>query len=852
MNLLRAFRACSHAAGLCLAIGSYSLVASAQVAAAEPTSQPAPREPVQTAPSAPSGGKADVAEGRNIARIEIVGVRRMTDADVLAFMKLKAGAPYRASAASSDVRSLWDAGLFDDVSVELDELAQGVILRIIVSERASVRELHFEGNDEIDDEKLAEIADTKVATILNPTSLGRSAKKIKDAYAEKGYFLAKVSYELHPEKNNEVSVTFRVVEGQAVTVRRVQFVGNHDVPESELREIMATGQTSLFAPGSGGSFRQDILERDMLMVAALYYDRGYLNVSVGTPRVMLTPDGDGVEISVPVTEGPRFKIRKLRVFESDAEGKEVEPLGGRPALRAKVRAHSGDMFQRAQLVVDIQALRTLYRDAGYANVDVDIQTEVDAATREVDLTIPIRRNQKIRIERIEIRGNAKTRDAVIRREFEIAEGEDFNETRLEVSKQRVMALGYFERADVQTEPGSSPETMKVVLDVQEKATGTFNVGAGFSSVENFIFTAQVQQQNLFGNGHSLALQIQASSLRQIGNIRFFEPYLFGSDWSLSAEGFLQQLYYPDFSKQTNGGSLTLGYGLVQPSLRLSLTGTVQRDAVDTGAQSTLFGGAPSAFATGFSRLPLANLFNAGWTVSLRPTITFDTRNNRQFPSSGLYLLASTELASRYTGSELEFFKHRLNGRFYIPLGGQTGQPGSGFVFKVNSELGLITSPNPEGVSIFNRYFLGGIMDVRGYRIRRIGARLPLSAALDPNAPPIGNGAVIGGNLQAYMNAELEFPLLDSAGIRGVVFFDAGNAWNLESQFCDTTPAPQLPKVQSPCWNGLSSMGYLRTSMGAGIRWFSPMGPLRFEWGFPLRRVAEDESYVFEFTIGNFF
>lgn len=813
-----------------------------------------PSAPEATPPAVAAGGSlaVDAAEGRPIRRIEFVGVRRVTEADVQAFMKLRAGAPFRTAALTADVRSLWDAGLFDDISVELDEQASGVVLRVIVSERASVRAISFEGNDEIDDEKLAEIAETKVGTILNPTSLGRSAKKIKEAYAEKGYFLAEVTFALHAEKNNEVSVSFTVVEHQAVTVRRIQFVGNHEVPENELREVMATGQTSLFAPGSGGSFRQDMLERDMLMVAALYYDRGYLNVAVGTPRVMLTPDGDGVEISVPITEGPRFKIRKLRVYESDAEGKEVEPLGGRAALRSKVRAHSGDMFQRAQLVVDIQTLRTLYRDAGYANVDIDIQTEVDAASREVDLTIPIRRNQKVRVERIEIRGNAKTRDAVIRREFEIAEGEDFNETRLDVSKQRVMALGYFERADVQTEPGSSPDTMKVVLDVQEKATGTFNVGAGFSSVENFIFTAQVQQQNLFGNGHSLSLSIQASSLRQIGNIRFFEPYLFGSDWSLSAEGFLQQLYYPDFSKQTNGGSLTLGYGLVQPSLRLSLTGTVQHDAVDTGVQSALFGGAPSAFSTGYSRLPLANLFNAGWTVSLRPTITFDTRNNRQFPSSGLYLLASTEVASKYTGSELEFFRHRLNGRFYIPLGGQSGQPGSGFVFKMNSELGLITSPTAEGVPIFNRYFLGGIMDVRGYRIRRIGPRLPLTSALDPNAAPVGYGATIGGNLQAYMNAEFEFPLLDSAGIRGVAFFDAGNAWNLESQFCDTTPAPQLPKVQSPCWNGVSSMGYLRTSIGAGIRWFSPMGPLRFEWGFPLRRVAEDENYVFEFTIGNFF
>jgi outer membrane protein insertion porin family len=174
------------------------------------------------------------------------------------------------------------------------------------------------------------------------------------------------------------------------------------------------------------------------------------------------------------------------------------------------------------------------------------------------------------------------------------------------------------------------------------------------------------------------------------------------------------------------------------------------------------------------------------------------------------------------------------------------------VLKLNTEWGLITSPDPQGVPIFQRYFLGGILDVRGFYLRSIGPRLPLTSTLDPNSPPIANGANIGGNMEAYENLELEFPIIDKVGIRGVVFFDAGNSWNTESQFCRTTPAPQFDRVVQPCFSFPESLGYLRTSTGFGIRWFSPLGPLRFEWGFPLAPLPYENHSDFEFTIGNFF
>jgi outer membrane protein insertion porin family len=826
-----------------LAQGSPTQASAQNAQAADPS---APPPPTVTIP--PS--EAERAEGSPIVRIEVSGNRRVAKEDVLSYLRERIGHVFKVDTLASDVRALWDSGFFDDVEVDMSRDDSGIALRFIVRERPNVKAIEFSGNSEIENDKLQEAVELKANTILSVPSVKRSVQKIKDAYAEKGYFLADVESAVEPQRDNEVIVRFTVTEHAPVTVRRISFVGNYSVPEEELRAVMQTGQSSILSFGSGGPYRQDAFERDVLMLNALYYDKGFMNVSIGTPRVMLTPDREGIEVTIVIREGPRFKIRQLKVYERDADGKEIEPLGGRRALRQLVHAKSGDYFSRAELIKDLQAVRTVYRDAGYANVEADPETDLDPGKREVDIVIPIRRGPKVYIQRIEVKGNTKTRDKVLRREMEIEEGQLFSETRLEDSKRRIVALGYFERVDVSTEQGSTPESININFEVAERPTGTFQVGAGFSSIENFIATAQIQQANLFGNGQSLALQAQISGLRQLVSLRFFEPYFLDSDWSSSVELYDNLLVFPDFARRTRGGSLTYGYALIQPWLRVSLATTVQSDSVDTSQANTFFG-STSGFVSVFQRLPLANLFNAGRTISLRPTLTYDTRNNRLFPSSGLFLQASSELASSAIGSEIEFLRHELIGRFYYPLFGQGEQPGSGFILKMNNKVGIITSPLAQGVPIFARYFLGGILDLRGYRLRTLGPRLPLNSALDVNASPIPNGSNIGGNVQYYSNLELEFPIVDKVGIRGVAFFDAGNTWNLEQQFCKTTPAPQFSPLVSPCFDA-GSLTNLRLASGAGIRWFSPLGPLRFELGFPLNRLSYEESSVFEFTIGNFF
>ena len=812
----------------------------------DPYSDPSLRAAPQLPPT-----EAELARGLPILNIEVAGNQRVGAEDIMTYLRTKPGQLFRPEELTRDVRELWDSGFFDDIVVDMTRRDDGVQLRFIVRERSNVKDVTFEGNSALDLEKLEEAVEVKDDTILSYPAIRRSIQKIRDMYAEEGYFLAEVEHEVVPQRNNEVIIAFKIKEHEQVSVRRVTIVGNEKVTDEELREVMYTGQGGFFLFGSGGPFRQDAFERDVLMLNALYYDRGYLSVQVAAPRVDLTPDRTGIEVTLSLVEGPQYRIRRLRIYEVDADGREVEPLGGRRALREMVRAKTGDVFKRAELASDLQAVRTLYRDAGYANVEADPETNLDAERELVDVVVPIRRGPLVHIERISVRGNTKTRDKVMRREMEIEEGDLFSETKLEQSRRRIIALGYFERVDFSTEEGSEDDKLRVNIEVVERPTGTFQVGAGFSSIENFIATAQVQQANLFGTGQSLALQAQVSGMRQLINLRFYEPYFFDSDFSFSADLYDQLRIYNDFSQTSIGGSTTFGYALSRPHTFASLTYTGEYDEVSTTSTSTFLG--TSSAVSVFRRLPLANLFRDGFTSSLRPAVTYDSRDNRLFPTSGMFLRGSVEWAAPQLGSDNEFLRYNGVGRFYYGLGG-------GFVAKLNTSLGYVTSPNPEGVPIFARFFLGGIFDVRGFRLRTIGPRLPLASQLDPNAAPISNGANIGGNLMYYQNLELEIPIIEKVGVRGVIFTDAGNSWNTESLYCNAArgqsggssqEALGVYSVNDPCFS-VDSLTNLRTSWGLGIRWFSPMGPLRFEWGFPFKPLPYEESSVFEFTIGNFF
>lgn len=772
--------------------------------------------------------------GKKIERIQFQGNRKVEDDAIRVNLATKANQPLDASRLRSDIRAMWKMGFFRDVKVE-GELTKtgGVILTFSLAEKASIRKVLISGNDEMELDKINEVLDLKRDTIVNVTKIKKNRDKIRDLYIEKGYYLASVDYETRKANEAEVDVWYLIDENSKVEIRDVSFIGNKSIPDSELRGIIGTRKGgALSFLSDGGIYQEETFERDLLIITAHYYDRGHINVKLGTPQIRLSRDKRYMYLSIPIDEGPVFQIGEVK-FKGKMDDKES-------AFFKKLSIKAGETFNRSRVGTDIQRLTNFYKDKGFAYVNVTPLTSIDLEKRKVALTFEVQRGNKVYFERINIRGNAKTRDKVIRREMKISEGELYNQTALDVSQRRINALGFFENVNISTKRGSSDEFIEVNVEVSERPTGTFQIGAGFSSVENFIAQAQISQNNLFGRGQTLTLQAQVSGLRQLFLLRFAEPYLLDTRWTFAFDVYNQSRAFAGFARNAVGGNLTWGYPLSWES-RVFLTYKLEDVGITTGGTSlTSFGGVTEAL----EGTNVYNLFRGGITSSLRASISYDSRNNRLFPTDGWNMNGFVEVADSFIGSGNVFTRYGGFIRHYRPLWGP-------FVLKMNGELGFTTSRTSQGVPITERYLIGGIFDIRGFRPRSLGPRLAV-----PGDKPDETLRFLplGGNMQIITNTEIEFALFKRVGISGVVFFDAGNAYNLEPRYCNNQSGAGNVSIKfNPCFEFPNSLiSGIRTSVGFGFRWFSPIGPLRFEWGVPLDRQEGEEPLVFEFTIGNFF
>ncbi|MFN0251144.1 MAG: outer membrane protein assembly factor BamA [Kofleriaceae bacterium] len=808
------------------AIAVATILVSVVVASAQPA--PAPPPP-------PSGVTL---QGRAIERVQFRGNRKVEDDAIRVQLLSKPGTLLDAAKLREDLRAMWKMGFFADIDVEAEvAVSGGVTLTFAVKEKPSIRKVLVAGNSEMELDKINEVLDLELDAIVDIGKVKKNREKIADLYVQKGFYLATVDYEVKPVNESEVDVWFNVDEKAKVKIREVQFIGNNDISDDELRASIATRrQDALSFLNDSGVYSQEAFERDLLIVSAHYWDRGYANVKVGTPQLRLSRDKQYMYLSIPVDEGPVFTIGSVN-FKGDLIGTAAEN-----AKRVSLRP--GVKFARTMIAEDREKLSNFYQDQGYAYANVLPLTKVDLQSRRINLTFEIARGKRAYFERINIRGNSKTRDKVIRREMKISEGEMFNNTNLEISKRRITALGFFENVVISTKRGSSDEFVEVNVEVSERPTGTFQIGAGFSSVENFIAQAQISQNNLFGRGQTLALQAQISSLRQLFLLRFVEPYFLDTNWTFAFDLYNQSRGFGTFYRNASGGTLTWGYPLSYEA-RAFLTYKLEDVSITTGSGGLTNLGATSAPIEAAS---VANLFRGGVTSSIRASLSWDSRNNRLFPSGGWYHTLFAEYASKWTGSENKFWRWGGFARHYRQLWGP-------FVYHGNFEIGFTTSSDALGVPISERYLVGGIYDIRGYAPRSLGPKLLTQTPGDP-----GNGLgelPLGGNMQVIINNEIEFPLFKKVGISGVLFFDMGNAYNLETRYCSggQRASSQVPIQFDPCFREHvteSLVSGIRKSVGFGFRWFSPIGPLRFEWGIPLDAQDDEDPLVFEFTIGNFF
>ena len=761
--------------------------------------------------------------------VRIEGNRRVEVDAIRAAITERKGQPLESAKVDQDLRAIMRLGFFADAVAELEGPEDAPVLVYRLVERPTVREAKIVGNQALSKDDLKDTVELKPFSVLDLAGVRKDVKKIQEKYVEKGYYLADVSWKLIDQPDNQVDVIYAVDEKAKVQVKEIRFLGNSGLSKDQIVPFMQTREGGLLSfLNSTGTYKEEAFQHDLQAVQAVYLDKGYVNVKVGKPSVALSPDRRFLYITIPVEEGEQYTVGKI-AFSGQL-------LDQEPRLRRVLRTEGGELFSRSKIGQDIFAVGDVYKDMGYAYANVTPLTTTDPQKKLVDLNFEVMPGPKVRFERIEIVGNDKTRDKVIRRELRIFEGELFSGTGIRQSKQRVTALGFFETVEITTKKGSSEDTVVAVVEVKEKATGTFQIGAGFSSYENFILTGQISQNNFFGWGQTLSLQLQWSSIRQLGQIQFVEPYFLDTRWTFAFDLYATEGYYTTFTRRAIGGSMTWGYELsgLSPWWRFAkkledmrLFATYTNERVDVTSET--------------SGLLYANQFKSGTSSSVRLSLQWDKRDNRLFPSKGWFVSASAEAAPPFLapdflfGKEVNLFtRYAVDARWYRPVF-------LGLIARAKLTLGYIRNwDSSHQVPISELYYVGGINSVRGYRFLSIAPTENVGRfGNDPSSPlyPL----TVGGDKQVVLNLELEFPLLEKVGVRGVVFSDLGNSF-ARGEYSD--PAVSLS---------------LYKSVGFGLRWFSPIGPLRFEWGVPLDRRKDkltgkymDKPLDFQFTIGNFF
>jgi outer membrane protein insertion porin family len=761
--------------------------------------------------------------------VRVEGNRRVEVDAIRAAISQKRGEPLDPNKIDADIRAIMKLGFFSDVVVELEAPDTAPVVVYRVTERPTVREVKIVGNEELSKDDLKDSFDLKPFSVLDLTQVRKDVKKIQEKYVEKGFYLAEVTYRLVEQPDSQVDVLYTVAEKAKVQVKEVRFIGNTHVSKEDIVPFMQTQEGGLLSfMTQQGTYKEEAFQRDLQAVQFVYMDRGYVNVKVGKPSIALSPDRRFLFITIPVEEGEKYDIGKIK-FSGQL-------LDQERTLRKLLKSKEGELFQRSRIGADLFAIGDVYKDLGYAYANVVPLTNPDPGSRVLDVEFDVQPGPRVTFERIDVIGNDKTRDKVIRRELRIAEGDLYNATGLKTSKQRVNALGFFETVEITTKKGSAEDRIVAVVEVKERATGTFQIGAGFSSYENFILTGQISQNNFFGWGQTLSLQVQWSSIRQLGQIQFVEPYFLDTRWTFAFDLYATEGFYTNFTRRAIGGSLTWGYELngLAPwwsfakeleDWRVFATYTNERVNVSSSSEAFV----------------LANQFKSGTTSSVRLSLQADRRDNRLFPSKGWFASASAELAPpllapRFLfGQELNLFtRYAVDARYYRPLF-------LGVVARGKLTLGWIRDWDKDHpVPISEKFYVGGINSVRGYRYLSLSPSQEVGCNVrDPSTTSCD--IAIGGDKQAVLNLELEFPIFDKVGVRGVLFADAGNAF-ARGRFTDPSVTLSLYK-----------------SIGFGVRWFSPIGPLRFEWGIPLDRRKDrqtgayiDQPLDFQFTIGNFF
>ena len=724
------------------------------------------------------------AQDLRVSDIQVGGNARIETSTVLAEISIKPGDLVSLENIDQAMQSIFKLGYFDDISVEMTEVQGAKILTFVVHELPLIRSIVFVGNKKLKDDKLVPLLTMRTPSIYNRIKVDVTLEQIKNAYIVDGYYAAKITPDLQVDDKNEGTLTFNIVEGKKILISHITFVGNTVFDKDQLLDKMETKERWWLSwITDRGVYNKEAMSLDVERIKAAYHDEGYQSVRVGDPQVTLIKD-EYLDVVIEIDQGLQYRVGEVTV-----SGDMMYP---QEKLRKLVRLQSGDVFGTSALRQSILMLTDVYADHGYAYTNVTPLTSKDQQLQLIDLNLEVEQGPRVFVERIEITGNTKTRDKVIRREIPLLERDLFSAKKVKEANRRIRNLGFFDEINVTNKPGSDETKTILGVAVTERSTGTFSIGMGYSSSDKLMAQGSISQDNLFGYGMRLSLSGTFGSYSSNYSLALSDPHFLDTNWTLGGEIYKNDREYDDYDEQKIGGSIRTGHPI--------------------GRKSKLY------VTYRYEQLEVSNISNnltdtiqdeAG-NSTLSSLTTQIVRNSTDYyddPSRGGVSKLSLEYAG--LGGTEKFVKSIAEHRHFFPLPWGT-------VFSIHGELGYVTSTDSDDVSITQKFFLGGIRTIRGFQYREVGPR--------------ENGDYVGGSRMGYFNFEYLFPIYKKLGLKGVLFYDTGNAWtDDENYFSD-----------------------MRHSVGAGIRWKSPMGPLRFEWGYNLSpRDYEDQS-VFEFTIGKAF
>lgn len=755
-----------------------------------------------------------------IDAIIITGQLKIEKEAILAKMVSQVGGLYSETQVTQDIQALFKMGYFVQIEALKEVKGSSVTLEYKIVEKPTIAEVTFEGHVEVKTEDLEKETGLKNFEILNTTKIKEAVAKLEKYYEDKGFYLVKIEPVIEDVKKDEsVRVKFVITENEKVKVKKITFLGNNNLKDSLLKGRLFTQEAGFFSGmSSSGSFKQEAFERDIQVLKFMYWNLGYVQVKIDRPLVTVTPDKKSIYITYHIEEGEQYSIGEID-FAGDL-------LFSKSELLSSVKIKDNGVFAVDVMQKDIADLQAKYGDLGYAFSNVIPRYAFHEKEKKVDLVFEFEKGNKVYFGIISVVGNSKTRDKVVRRELKIVEGELYNETRKRLSQENVQRLGFFDEVNFKTSTTpEKPDELNIDIVIKERNTGQLQLTAGYGSVQGLSLGGSIQQNNFRGLGQTLGARIDATKNRQDYSLSLTEPYYNDTLWSAGFDLFyIENKERVSYDNRKTGGALRFGHPILNDNTRAFIRYKYDKTELSPGTEYDA------------SLFPLDTA--SGITSSATMTLEYDTRNDRFSPSKGIFTDISYEFAG--LGGNLRYQELSTHFRYFYNLFWDV-------VLRNNLAYSNLQSiDGKSNVPFTERYQMGGAYTLRGYGSGTVGQRIfsqdrynkigDSTVTVPPNPYYIAGitdeerikraTLIFGGSQQLLYQAELQYPLIKEAGLSGVFFYDIGQAQDAITQSA------------------------LMSDFGIGFRWQSPLGLLRFEWGWPLSKDAIDRDTVnFEFSIG---